>query len=256
MPDISWYKGIKFKRLPNEARENSFFSRALGGMRSVRKAQVSGREWKGKMAERGVSKDRPVQLLSSIVEPVREKGQGQEGDIKMQDTTPVLADVRLGRLDPSSSSASAAIPFTPAPEKTAVPASEEQGALSGAQNPSSVAESSLQAIQSSVREMRLASQEPQPSTQGSQPLVAPNSSRPIIAPPRVPRPHTPINLADTIDRVRRDRLKAIGNGSGSRFSSETPSVTTKNSAIDGEDGVSELGYPCVLPSCLRGLHIC
>ncbi|KIJ14945.1 hypothetical protein PAXINDRAFT_99745, partial [Paxillus involutus ATCC 200175] len=241
MPDISWCKGIRFKRSPTEARENSFFSRALGGMRSMRKAHSGGREWKGKMAERGVSKDGHVQSSSSGVEPVREKGQGQEGDIEMRDTTTVLADVQPERSDPSSSSAAAVVGLAPAPEKIAVPALEQQGALSDGQNPSSVAESSLQVIQSSVRDMRLASQGPQPPTQGSQPLVAPTSSRPIIAPPRVPRPHTPINLTDIIDRIRRDRLKAIGDGSGSRFSSETPSVTTKSSAVDGEDGVGEAG---------------
>ncbi|KAF9230338.1 hypothetical protein BU15DRAFT_69279, partial [Melanogaster broomeanus] len=39
LPDISSYKGIRFKRAPHEARENSFFSRVLGGMRSLRKGQ-------------------------------------------------------------------------------------------------------------------------------------------------------------------------------------------------------------------------
>ncbi|KAF8133377.1 hypothetical protein EV363DRAFT_54573 [Boletus edulis] len=105
MPDISLYKGVRFKRPFPGARENSFFSRALNGAARSGKAIESvgegneQREGDGS-ASGGVSA--PVEVLSSVGGV-----QNLDGDADMQDDSAVLMP------GPSKASNEAVVPTPP-----------------------------------------------------------------------------------------------------------------------------------------------
>ena len=206
IPDISSYKGVRFKRPLPEARENSFFSRALNGAaRPVKTpASVEERNEQGEgegSASGGVPM--PVEVPSSVGEE-----QEQDGDADMQD------DTALSMPESSMASPEAVVPTPPpVPQQPA-----EAPMVSDTQSISSTAQ--VQSL--TVEPSTIANDGPPASTQpttssiqttpsqppaATQPLAR-SSSRPFIAPPRIPRPSEPMSLVSVLNEVRRERLQA------------------------------------------------
>ena len=166
MPDISLYRGVRFKRPPPEAGENSFFSRAL------RKAPMS-------VEEKNAS-GTPVEAVLSVGEV-----QSQDGDANMQDDTVAKGVVSAPSLSPQQPTETTLVPDA----STLAPSTTVNDGLPASTQP---APSSIRATPSEFF----------PATQP----LARSSSRPFIAPPRVPLPGTPMSLVDVLNEVRRERL--------------------------------------------------
>ncbi|KAG8214805.1 hypothetical protein J3R82DRAFT_9949 [Butyriboletus roseoflavus] len=176
MPDISSYRGVRFKRPPPEPRENPFFSRALNGAGRSAKVLVS-------MGERSTSGGAPTPVPVEVGEV-----QSRDADTNMQDD------------------AAASVPEAAVPMPTAVTSTQAR--------PSIVEPSTTVTDGPPVS---ASAQSPPPSSQAMtslQPLpvtqpLARSSSRPFIAPSRVPRTSAPMSLVDALNEVRRERLEAF-----------------------------------------------
>lgn len=211
MPDISLYKGVRFKRPLPDARENPFFSRALiGAARSGRAPENVGesheqREKEGEGPEGSASGDvsTPADVPSSVGEV-----QNQSEDADMQ------VDAAVSMPAPSGASDAAVVPTPPPLQQQ--PA--EAPRVSVAQSTSFTAPVQAPTAESSTT----ANDHLPPSTQptmssvpatpphppaGTQPLVR-TSSRPFIVPPRVPRPNAPMSLVEALNEVCREHLQA------------------------------------------------
>ncbi|KAH0832246.1 hypothetical protein J3R83DRAFT_13220 [Lanmaoa asiatica] len=174
MPDISSYKGVRFKRPLSEARENSFFSRALNGAARSGKAPVG---VGGKSASGGVPA--PVEVPSSIGEV-----QSQDGDAGMRDGAATLMPDEASRVSLEAAVSSNA---------TAISATTSRSA-DGAGHAKYVLYSTGSTIDRGAKHLMTPSQPP-PATQP----LARESSRPFIAPPRVPRPSAPMSLIEALN---------------------------------------------------------
>lgn len=197
MPDISSYKGVRFKRPLPEARENSFFSRALNGAgRSSGKAP-------GSVEERSASGGAPVEVPSSI-------GEMQSWDARdadMQDDAATSTAVVVPTSSPS--------PLAQQPTEAPPRALDTQNTSSTAQVRPPIVESSTTTTDglpafTSTQPTPLSGQAATPSRAppATQPLAR-SSSRPFIAPPRTPRPSAPMSLVDALNEMRRQRLEAL-----------------------------------------------
>lgn len=204
MPDISSYKGVRFKRPLPQARENSFFSRALNSV--ARSGQAP-----GSVAERSEQKEgegsfsggvfTPAEVPSGIGE-VRNK----DGDAEMmQDDTAA----------PMPGPPEAVVPTPPplAQQSAGVPMVSGTPSTSfGVLARSSTVESNTSAndslpasTQPTTSTTRVTSSQPHAATQP----LARSSSSPFIAPARVPRPSEPMSLVEALNEVRRERLQAL-----------------------------------------------
>ncbi|KAG9315523.1 hypothetical protein JVU11DRAFT_3139 [Chiua virens] len=199
MPDISLYKGIRFKR--PEARDNSFFSRALGGgTRVTAKAPVTLAESRQETeAESGVSPS--VEAPPSVA--VGEV-HNQTGNADMQEKDAASGSVSMPE-EPVSMSTQQAV---------------DVPIVTGQQSPSTSAVANVglppptQSASPSIPETPIRPPE------APQPFVR-SSSRPFIAPPRQPRPGTPMSLAELINDLRRDQLQQNASRSTAVSSRET-----------------------------------
>ena len=194
IPDISSYKGVRFKRPLPEARENSFFSRALIGAARAVKAPANVEERNGGSASGPVSM--PVEVPASV------------GEVEMQDDTAVPMP------EPSMASPEAVVP-TPPPvpqqpaEAPTVPDTQRTSSTAQVRpwivEPSTAANDNPPASTQPTTPSVQATSSQSPAT--TQPLAR-SSSRPFIAPPRVPRPSEPMSLVDVLNEVRREKLQA------------------------------------------------
>lgn len=176
MPDISSYKGVRFKRSLAEARENSFFSRALNGAARRGKAPTS-------MGERSASGSvsTPVEAPSSV------------GEVPNQDVNADMQDGTLASMPPGVVSASSASRETQGKIYVRILAAAPRTTADDVPPPST---------QPTPSSTQVTPSEPFPATQPPER----SSSRPFIAPPRVPLPGTPMSLVDVFNDVRRKRL--------------------------------------------------
>ena len=182
MPDISSYKGIRFKRSLLGEWENSFFSRALSGVGQSGKAPVSA----GKKNEQNSA-------LASVDAPRVDEVRSPSGEAHMQ--VDAVASTSVG----VSTSLS---PQQPAETSTV---SDTQSTIQAQQSPPMETSAAINdappvSTQPAPISIRKTPSEP-PATQ-----PASSSSRPFIAPPRIPRPSTPVSLVDVLNEVRRDKL--------------------------------------------------
>ena len=262
MPDISSYKGVRFKRPLPGARENPFFSRVLNGVaRSEKTPGGTGESGESRDGDASASVDvfSPVDVSSNVDEVQNQ----QIGDADMQDDTAVSmprpsrtssqADVSMSPPLPQPLEDAPIAPDTPsrpATGKVQPPTMEPSTAndnpppstqpimsstqLTPSQSPAAtqpLARSSSRPFIAPPRVPRPTQVDapnepdnnPPPSTQPAMPSTQVNlsqppaatqplprsSSRPFIAPPRIPRPSTPMSLVDALNAVRRERLQAL-----------------------------------------------
>lgn len=194
MPDISSYKGVRFKRPFPEARESSFFSRALGG--------ASWSSGKAPVREESTSGGIPVQGPSSVGE-VRSR---DPGDADMQgDAATSIPEAVVPTPSSLPQPQVEVPPVTPVTQSTL---STTQVRLSTVEL--STAETDGLSASTSTQPTPSSSQTGTPSRPPSatQPLAG-SSNRPFTVPPRVPRPGTPMSLVDALNEVRRVRLEAL-----------------------------------------------
>jgi hypothetical protein len=205
IPDISSYKGVRFKRPLPEARENSFFSRALNGAARPVKAPASVEE---SIEQRGREGDGSTSCGVSMpaeVPPSVGEVQDQDEDADMQDNT------AFSMHEPLMASPEAVVPTPlPVPQQPAeapmVPEAQSTSSTALVQpstvEPSTTANDSLLAsTQPITPSIRATPSQPPAATQ-------PLASRPFIAPPRVPRPSEPMSLVSVLNEMRRERLQA------------------------------------------------
>lgn len=197
MPDILSYKGVRFKRPPPDQRENPFFSRALNNStgRSA-KAPVS-------MGEGSASGGAPTAVPVEVGEV-----QNRDVDTDMQDADAATSIPEVVVPTPTSlpQPPAEAPPMAPDTQSTsstaqARPSTVEPNTTATDGPPASVFASTQPTPQSS----QVTLSQPPPATQP----LARSSSRPFIAPSRVPRTSTPMSLVDALNEVRRERLEAL-----------------------------------------------
>ena len=207
MPDISSYKGVRFKRPLPQARENSFFSRALNSVARSGQAPVSVGERSGEKEGEGSSSggvSTPAEVPTGVGEV-----QNKDGDTEVEGDTAVPMPEPLMALPEAVVPTPSPLPQQPA-EVPMVPGTlnttfTELARPSTVESNTTANDSVPASTQPTTSTTQVTSSQPHAATQP----LARSSSRPFIAPARVPRPNEPMSLVEALNEVRRERLQLL-----------------------------------------------
>lgn len=186
MPDISSYKGVRFKRSLPAAHENSFFSRAL--TRVARSAKGSACEGENSGLSGGSAAAGTPSSVGAVQNPNGDADMQVDAVVSMPEVISTPASLQLTRPAKTTTTPDAQRKApVPSPELSVTAAANDRPPVS---------------TQPALPSVPATPSAPPPATQP----LARSSSRQLIAPPRVPLSTMPMSLVDVLNEVRRGKL--------------------------------------------------